>query len=696
MDGLDDFEKQLAADKADRERAERKEHGRRHRSSEHRHKRHDDDDRDRHRHRHGHSSRRDDDRERHRRDDDRDSHRHKRRRNSNEADRDGDRSSKHRHRHRDEDSHRRSKREADTTEATENKSETTNTTTSETITRDAWMVAPSTLEVEHVHRKQKKEKTPPPPPARVIHSREINRNIDEAVTEHAAAPPLAEAKQRTINYTFGDSGSSWRMTKLKAVYTLAETSGRPVEDIAVERFGSLEEFDDAREEKEELERRKLYGKEYQSKEKPTGELFQQRKPAQAAPIETTPSSNQSPLPTQTATPAQPALDQTALNRLRAQMMKAKLRKAPNAEQLEQEYNAAAAAATSNTTASQNVVLSAMDSRLLAGTRGETKAVDTKRGRERGTVVENEDMTIDDMVREERRTKGQAGGEGMRLAERIAKDVKYDDDLDYMDENADKLAKRVHKSEVNLKNMAVSEFQKMNRILDSCPLCHHEDTNKPPLAPVISLGTRTFVTLATEPEISPGGAVIVPITHRKNLLECDDDEWEEMRNFMKSLTRMYHEQGREVLFYENAAAPHRHQHAAMMAVPIPYEEGATAPAYFKEAFLSSDEEWSQHKKIIDTGAKARDGMGRMAFRRSIAKEMPYFHVWFTLDGGLGHIIEDAGRWPKGDLFAREVIAGIVDAEPHIVKKQGRWSRGDPRVDEWKKTWRKFDWTRMLDG
>ncbi|KAF7552069.1 hypothetical protein G7046_g7527 [Stylonectria norvegica] len=304
------------------------------------------------------------------------------------------------------------------------------------------------------------------------------------------------------------------------------------------------------------------------------------------------------------------------------------------------------------------------------------------------------MTIDDMVREERRTKGQAGGEGLRLAERIAKDAKYDDDLDYMDENAEKLAKRVHKSEINLKNMAVNDFQKMNRILETCPLCHHDDTDQPPVAPVISRGIRVFLTLATEPEVSPGGAVIVPVTHRTNLLECDDDEWEEMRNFMKSLTRMYHEQGREVLFYENAAAPHRHLHAAMIAVPIPYAEGATAPAYFREAFLSADDEWAQHRKIIDTGAQARGGLGRMAFRRSIAKEMPYFHVWFTLDGGLGHVVENAARWPKGDLFAREIVGGIVDAEPQVIKRQGRWMRGDARVEGWKKGWRKFDWTRVL--
>lgn len=101
-------------------------------------------------------------------------------------------------------------------------------------------------------------------------------------------------------------------------------------------------------------------------------------------------------------------------------------------------------------------------------------------------------------------------------------------MDYLDENANKLAKRVQKSDINLKNIAISDFQRMNRILDNCPLCHHEDTNTPPVAPVVSLATRIYLTLPTEPEISEGGASIIPVQHRGNLLECDDDEWEEIR------------------------------------------------------------------------------------------------------------------------------------------------------------------------
>ena len=50
--------------------------------------------------------------------------------------------------------------------------------------------------------------------------------------------------------------------------------------------------------------------------------------------------------------------------------------------------------------------------------------------------------------------------------------------------------------------------------------------------------------------------------------------------MKCLKRMYHAEGRDVIFYENAAAPHRGRHAAMEVVPLPTDLGNNAPAFFK--------------------------------------------------------------------------------------------------------------------
>ncbi|KAI1738848.1 hypothetical protein F4680DRAFT_424219 [Xylaria scruposa] len=707
MDGLDEFEKTLAAEKAEREREVHNSNGRKHRHHHHhRRDRSAEGARDRDRHRH-HRARGNEEREE-------DGHRHKRSRHSKDDDRDDQDRRKERHGR----SHR-SERAAshDLSKETRMKSSDAKEdlplpdeelaaedyeTQSRTIplTRDSWMAAPSALDIDYTQKGSKPAKPPPPKeePKRVIHSREINAAHLQGLNDGKTTDELELPAKHEVDYTFGDSGSLSRMTKLNGIYSMAEKTGRTVEEVALDRYGNLRDFDDAREEKIELDRRKVYGEGYVGKEKPSGELFQDRKLAAGVHEKRRVSPQPTELDQGTVIPDdasshQPTqLDQTTLNRLKAQMMKAKLRKAPNAAELEAQYNQAAAAFVAK--GPEAVVLNVMQNRMMAGTRAEAKAVDTKRGRERGLVEQNEDMTIEDMVREERRTRGQAGGEGVRLAERIAKDAKFDNDLEYMDENAEKLAKRVQKSELNLKNAAVNEFQKINKILDNCQLCHHEDRNLPPVAPVVSLGTRVYLTLPTEPELSEGGAVIVPIQHRTNLLECDDDEWEEIRNFMKCLTRLYHDQGREVVFYENAAAPQRHMHAAMQAVPIPYELGDTAPAFFKEAMLSADEEWTQHKKIIDTGARARDGLGKLAFRRSIAKEMPYFHAWFTLDGGLGHVVEDSNRWPRGDLFAREILGGMVDAEPDVIKKQGRWHRSDSRVDGFKKRWRKFDWTRVL--
>ena len=676
---LEDFEKELAQAKKEEK----------HKEKRHRREKEDSEDRRHRKHRHHRSSRHHDED---------DEQRRKRRRRSGDNEKEGDDHHRRRHRHRSDEATDGGKAGADLERPSISE-----------LKRDSWMEAPSALDIDYVQRPQK-QSSPPKSNDLVtkfelkIHEKELNHHLRDLHSGKSLDDIAQEPAQHDVDYTFGDAGSSWRMTKLKAVYRQAEASGQSIEDAALERYGSLRDFDDAREEEIELERRETYGEGYVGKEKPSGELFRERKlvagirreperPKEEPQNEELPQGEI--IQREEPTTATTTPDQSTLNRMKARLMKAQLRKDPSAAQLEEEYNNAVIA-FNHQSRPDVVTLSAMDNRMLSSApRNEVKAVENKRGRERGQVEENEDMSIEDMVREERRTKGQAGGEGQQFADRIAKDAKFDNDLEYMDENAGKLAKRTYKSDVNLRNMAISDFQKLNKILDNCPLCHHENTDTPPIAPIVSLATRTYLTLPTEPELADGGACVVPIQHRTNLLECDEDEWEEIRNFMKSLTRLYHDQGRDVIFYENAAFPNRKPHAAMNVVPLPYSLGETAPAFFKEALLSSEDEWTQHKKIIDTLARSKQGLGKLAFRRSLVKEMPYFHVWFQMDGGLGHIVEDALRWPKGDLFAREIIGGMLDVEPDVIKRQGRWHKGhDGRVDGFKKKWKKFDWTRVL--
>ena len=423
---LEDFEKSLVESQEKRhERSDRERHRHRDRSKDRsRHHRH-------HHRRHSSRSReRRSDRNHESRHSDENGHRHKRSRYHGDHDDDRDRAHKRRHRHESRDELNSEPREIVQQEPTTQ------------LKRDSWMEAPSALDVDYVHRRSRTGLEEQPKPKMLqadfdlkLHNREINTHLRDLKDGKAMEELENEPAQHEVDYTFGDAGSQWRMTKLKAIYGEAETSGKSVEEVAIERLGDLRSFDDAREEEAELDRRERYGEGYVGKDKPSGELFQERKLEQGVrrgsqehvrdPEEELKASGQG-MPMETEPPQRTTqhLDLTALNRLKAQMMKAKLKKSPDAAELEQKYNEAAAA-MSNSKESDVVVLGVMENRMLAGKRNEVKAVENRRGRERGQVEENEDMSIEDMVREERRTRGQHGANGQRIADRIARDSKFE-------------------------------------------------------------------------------------------------------------------------------------------------------------------------------------------------------------------------------------------------------------------------------
>lgn len=304
------------------------------------------------------------------------------------------------------------------------------------------MEAPSALDVDYVQHRDRTglEEAPKTKMLQAdfelkLHDREINEHLRDLQDGKALEEIEEEPAQHEVDYTFGDAGSQWRMTKLKAAYGEAEASGRSVDDIAIERFGDLRSFDDAREEEAEMDRRERYGEGYVGKDKPSGELFQERKLEQNVhrgpqehvrnPEEEFQARGQGQaMETEPPHRTTQHLDLTALNRLKAQMMKAKLKGSDDAADLERKYNDAAAA-MSNRKESDVVVLGVMENRMLAGQRNEVKPVENRKGRERGQVEENEDMSIEDMVREERRTGNQHGAQGQRIADRIARDSKFE-------------------------------------------------------------------------------------------------------------------------------------------------------------------------------------------------------------------------------------------------------------------------------
>ena len=308
--------------------------------------------------------------------------------------------------------------------------------------RDSWMEKPCDSDIDYILKDTVKPSEPiTSRPSKTnfelkIHENELNKHHLQNLADGKEIPEdgIEKSAKHEVDYIFGDAGSQWRMSKLNRVYKQVEETGKKVDDLAEEQFGDLRAFDDAREEQIELERRDTYGEGYVGKQKPNGELFEERKldrglldnqhsgPKHPQPvIQDAPGEFNAKVESVTALP----MDPTALNRLKAQMLKAEVRGSPSAGLLKAEYNNAVAA-FSNSKQPDVVVLGAMDNRMLAGSReGEVTRINNRRGRERGLVEENEDMSVEDMVRQERRSRNQAGGDGQRFAERIAKDAKFD-------------------------------------------------------------------------------------------------------------------------------------------------------------------------------------------------------------------------------------------------------------------------------
>ena len=367
-------------------------------------------------------------------------------------------------------------------------------------------------------------------------------------------------------------------------------------------------------------------------------------------------------------PSSQQVTQTQLNEMNAKILKAKLRKSSDVEDLEIEYEKMKEDFYGKQKQGEDI-------------QRQNDALSLKRNYG-DSAINQDDMTIQDMVREEK----SSSGLGKSSIQSIIKDKKFSNDLDYQDDYSNKLAEYVQKGSIDLKNMEASQAKKLASVLDRCQLCIENDN----CCDILSMADKVYLTLPPDPSIAKYSTMIVPINHSQNTIQCDEDEWDEIRNYMISLSKFYYTKlNKSVIFYETSI--YKHNHAAIIAVPIPMSLSSTIQGFFKQSILEHSSELEQHHSaIIDTMSNA-EKMGRDAFRYSIAKEAPYFHVWFNLNGGLGHIVEDVGSWPKGDLFAREVIGGVLNVDPYIIRKQGKWVKNDERVNEMSKIWRQFDWT-----
>jgi hypothetical protein len=94
-----------------------------------------------------------------------------------------------------------------------------------------------------------------------------------------------------------------------------------------------------------------------------------------------------------------------------------------------------------------------------------------------------------------------------------------------------------RSDAMKRQFAIHDYARTQKMLATCPFCFGDD-DSPPKAPVIAMGTRTYLSCTLNEELISGHCLIVPMQHHLNMLEGDDDVWDEVRVcIIHSIARM---------------------------------------------------------------------------------------------------------------------------------------------------------------
>lgn len=665
----------------------------------------------------------------------------------------------------------------------------------------------------------------PNPDELTISSRELN-------TQFIQGKHIDEYKKESSNTNkLGGPGHQWRMMKLRRTYEAAEEEGRKVEEVALERFGSMQAFNEARAERQYLDDQQQQQQQgHRSKSnlsnfrnskniserdtrppppsRPNSmQIF--RKPGEASNASSPSSSRQSsfrqngyksdmskpstPIPSvftptdsrtnsklrietvedeklqqpgaldlsQVISSSQsnisnsnPRLNSAALNKLSAKVMRAEMMGSKDAAELRAQLELETARAQSggdqgfskeskaghsvggeSNTESHIQVLPTLDARgrlydvgkkrsgqeddkaSRPGNRRKSRKFET-RDEKTGDLLrynaDDDEHTLADLVRQERFTAGSADQKNAdaEMANRITADQSFKDNVDYMDDNVERLARKKMKTDAMKRQFAVQNFARTKKALDTCQYCWQDDGLCPPRVTVVSSGTRSYLALPLTEVLTTGHCLIVPMQHYLSTLEADDDTWEEMKNFMKCLIQMAASRKQGVIFCETVKSLKQQRHSVIEAVPVDFGLFQELPGHFKQSILTTGDEWSQNKKLIEFSSSR-------SFRKSMVPQLPYFMVQWDHKGekGYGHVIEeidghhnanngdddfDLAETSKGggdfpSWFAAEIIGNLLELEPKRWRKPKRLygNERDLQLSSFHKIWKPFDWTVMLD-
>ena len=311
---------------------------------------------------------------------------------------------------------------------------------------------------------------------------------------------------------------------------------------------------------------------------------------------------------------------------------------------------------------------------------------SKKGKREKYFADDDEYNLKSLVEQERQmTAEETHAAIARMASKFVPASNMEETVDDVFDSKAAMRFDPAKEEEKQKQRAILENRKMAEIIENCYFCFDSPNFSKHL--LVAIGISTYLSVPFHQSLTEGHCLIVPMEHTVCSMQMDENVWSEVRIFQKGLTRMFADHDMDVVFMETYSSSKSKSHMCIECIPVPREEGELAPMYFKKAILESDEEWSQNKKLIDTRQKG--------VRNSLPSGLPYFFVEFGMDGGYGHIIEDQTKFPH--YFGREVVGGLVDAEPRLWLKPHKdsFEKQKQKVLKLSEWWKPYDWTQKLE-
>jgi len=268
----------------------------------------------------------------------------------------------------------------------------------------------------------------------------------------------------------------------------------------------------------------------------------------------------------------------------------------------------------------------------------------------------------------------------------SKAEKTNDDFDMDDMIVSKAAGKQSEEleDIKRKNKAVSNQLAMEKTLQDCKWCIGSKRSQKHL--MVSMGKSVYLALPGTTSMAQGHCLIVPMGHCMAGTEMDEDVWNEVQDYRKSLVKMYQSRGEDCVFFETAMGFKKHPHMVIECIPLPEDLGSMLPMYFQKAIQECETEWTNNKKLVKLKEKN--------IARNIPRGLPYFHVDFGMDLGFAHVIEEEEDWNK--RFGHEVVGGMLDTDPRTMRNPP-WEQFDEqkrKVIEFGGMWSEFDWTKSL--